>query len=230
AVALEAAPEPIAHIRQRPPGLREVALAPGIHSLGVLADDDEVDAVGIGQRRAHARVELRGTHAGPGVHLPAQPADHARRGRARGAEEHGVGRAARALRLLGDRGARRRNLEGRQDLHRHAGAAQHLARGLDHLEADGLPGKGVKFHDGSLMTSRDVKASYDHIIFPPASVVSSRQATYGTVESVEAPTPDTVVFRLKYAEASFMANLAQPWNWIYKADILAKDPNWYKKN
>jgi len=90
--------------------------------------------------------------------------------------------------------------------------------------------KGVKFHDGSVMTSKDVKASYDHIIFPPAAVVSSRQATYGAVESVEAPTPDTVVFRLKYPEASFMTNLAQPWNWIYKADILAKDPNWYKKN
>src|SRR5205809_7377348 len=90
--------------------------------------------------------------------------------------------------------------------------------------------KGVKFHDGSVMTSRDVKASYDHIIFPPASVVSSRKAIYSAVEAVEAPAPDTIVFRLKYPEASFMTNLAQPWNWIYKADILAKDPNWYKKN
>src|SRR5215813_6999013 len=82
--------------------------------------------------------------------------------------------------------------------------------------------KGVKFHDGSVMTSKDVKASYDHIIFPPSDVVSSRKATYQSVEAVEAPNPDTVVFRLKYPEASFMANLSQPWNWIYKADILAK--------
>src|SRR5207249_2656323 len=63
--------------------------------------------------------------------------------------------------------------------------------------------KGVKFHDGSVMTSADVKASYDHIIFPPAAVVSSRQATYGAVQSVQAPAPDTVVFRLKHPEASF---------------------------
>jgi peptide/nickel transport system substrate-binding protein len=89
---------------------------------------------------------------------------------------------------------------------------------------------GVKFHDGSLLTAKDVKASYDHIIFPPPTVVSSRKATYQAVESVEAPNADTVVFRLKHSEASFLANLAQPWNWIYRADILAKDPNWYKTN
>src|SRR5499426_958920 len=37
---------------------------------------------------------------------------------------------------------------------------------------------GVKFHDGSVMTSRDVKASYDHIIFPPPGVGSSRKGAY----------------------------------------------------
>jgi len=90
--------------------------------------------------------------------------------------------------------------------------------------------QGVKFHDGSVMTSRDVKASYDKIIFPPAGVVSSRQAAYRAVEAVEAPTADTIVFRLKWPEASIIANLSSPWNFIYKADILAKDPNWYDKN
>ena len=90
--------------------------------------------------------------------------------------------------------------------------------------------RGVKFHDGSLMTSRDVKASYDHIIFPPDGVVSSRKAAYTVVEAVEAPTPDTVVFRLKWYEASILANLSSPWNYIYKADVLTKDPRWYEKN
>src|SRR5256884_689388 len=90
--------------------------------------------------------------------------------------------------------------------------------------------RGVKFHDGSLMTSADVKSSYDHIIFPPPTVASSRQAAYHLVEAVEAPSPDTVVFRLKWYEASFIANLSSPWNWIYRAEILAKDPRWYEKN
>jgi peptide/nickel transport system substrate-binding protein len=90
--------------------------------------------------------------------------------------------------------------------------------------------RGVKFHDGSLMTSADVKASYDHIIFPPPGVNSSRQAAYQLVEAVEAPTPDTVVFRLKWYEGSFLANVSSPWNWIFKAEILARDPRWYEKN
>src|SRR5687767_2740442 len=41
--------------------------------------------------------------------------------------------------------------------------------------------QGVKFHDGSLMTSRDVKASYDRIVFPGPGMVSSRKSTYSSV-------------------------------------------------
>ncbi len=90
--------------------------------------------------------------------------------------------------------------------------------------------KGVKFHDGSELTSRDVKASYDKIIFPPPGVGSARKQTYQVVEVVEAPDPLTVRFRLKWPAASFLSSLASPWNFIYKADIIAKDPNWYQKN
>jgi peptide/nickel transport system substrate-binding protein len=90
--------------------------------------------------------------------------------------------------------------------------------------------QGVKFHDGSTMTSRDVKASYDKIIFPPEGVGSSRKGQYSDVAAVEAPDASTVVFRLKEASASFLSSMSSPWNFIYKADILAKDPHWYEKN
>jgi peptide/nickel transport system substrate-binding protein len=90
--------------------------------------------------------------------------------------------------------------------------------------------QGVRFHDGSPMTSRDVKASYDKIISPPAGVISMRKGAYQVVEAVEAVDPHTVRFRLKWPEASFLVNLASPYNWIFKADILAKDMRWYETN
>src|SRR5438309_1663256 len=90
--------------------------------------------------------------------------------------------------------------------------------------------RGVKFHDGGELTSRDVKASYDKIIFPPAGVASDRKGEYVVVEAVDAPDASTVVFRLKWPAASFLASLASPFNWIYKADVLARDIRWYEKN
>ncbi len=90
--------------------------------------------------------------------------------------------------------------------------------------------KGVKFHDGSLLTARDIKASYDKIFSPPAGVLSLRKALYTAVEKVEVPDDYTVVIRLKWPSASFLPFLAAPYNYIYKADILAKNPRWYEKN
>ena len=90
--------------------------------------------------------------------------------------------------------------------------------------------QGVKFHDGSIMTSRDVKASYDRIISPPAGIISMRKGSYQVVEAVETPDPNTVRFRLKWPEASFLVSVASPYNWILKADILAKDMRWYETN
>jgi peptide/nickel transport system substrate-binding protein len=89
---------------------------------------------------------------------------------------------------------------------------------------------GVKFHDGSAMTSKDVKATYDKIVFPPKGVGSSRKGQYAVVESIEAPDATTVVFKLKQPSGAFLASVASPWNFIYSAAILAKDMHWYEKN
>jgi peptide/nickel transport system substrate-binding protein len=90
--------------------------------------------------------------------------------------------------------------------------------------------QGVKFHDGSPLTSADVKASYDKILNPPAGVRSIRKFHYSAVASVEAPDPHTVVFKLKFPSASLLLNLASPWNVIFPKSYLDKDPNHFKKN
>jgi len=89
---------------------------------------------------------------------------------------------------------------------------------------------GIRFHDGSPLTSADVKASYDKILFPPEGVRSIRQHHYSSVASVEAPDPTTVVFKLKFPSASLLTNLASPWNVIFPKKYLDKDPNYFKNN
>ena len=90
--------------------------------------------------------------------------------------------------------------------------------------------KEIKFHDGSPLTAKDVKATYDKIIFPPEGVASARNGSYGVVDKMETPDIYTMVFYLKHPSASFLANLASPWNFIYSAEKLAQDPRWYEKN
>src|SRR5918992_2162335 len=68
----------------------------------------------------------------------------------------------------------------------------------DHLTYTFALHEGVKFHDGSDLTSADVKASLEKIIFPPEGVVSPRRSYYQMVKGIEAPDPRTVVFRLHH--------------------------------
>jgi peptide/nickel transport system substrate-binding protein len=89
---------------------------------------------------------------------------------------------------------------------------------------------GVKWHDGSPLTAADVAASWNKIIDPPEGVASVRQSHYMMVDTVEAPDPTTVVFRLKFATSAFLPAIADPFSWIYKKEILDKDPRWYEKN
>jgi peptide/nickel transport system substrate-binding protein len=86
----------------------------------------------------------------------------------------------------------------------------------------------VLFHDGSKLTSADVKVSYERIIHPPQGVLSVRQADYAAITSIDTPDPLTVVFRLQWPDAAMSANFASPWNCIYSAAKLAEDPQFPK--
>jgi peptide/nickel transport system substrate-binding protein len=85
--------------------------------------------------------------------------------------------------------------------------------------------RGVKFHDGSPLTSEDIKASYDRIINPPQGVVSIRKAYYSDLD-VSAPDPATVVFKLKNPMAGVLEALASPYNCIYSAAKLKQNPRY----
>ena len=75
------------------------------------------------------------------------------------------------------------------------------------------------FHDGSKLTSADVKASYQRIIDPPPGVVSARRVDYTAISGIDTPDPRTIVFHLAWPEAAMLANFASPWNCIYSAAI-----------
>ena len=65
---------------------------------------------------------------------------------------------------------------------------------------------------------------------PPEGVLSPRESWFMMVDKVEAPDPSTVVFRLKFATSAFLPALADPFAFIYKKEILDRDPQWYKRN
>jgi peptide/nickel transport system substrate-binding protein len=87
----------------------------------------------------------------------------------------------------------------------------------------------VVFHDGSPLTSADVKASYERIVHPPAGVISARQVNYAAIDTIETPDPLTVVFNLKWPEAAMLQNFASEWNSIYCAAKLKDNPQYPAK-
>lgn len=86
--------------------------------------------------------------------------------------------------------------------------------------------KGVKFHDGSTLSSADVKASYERISNPPKGVVSVRKGAYADIASIDAPDASTVVFKLKAPNAAMLSLFASPWDCIYSEAKLKSDPKY----
>jgi peptide/nickel transport system substrate-binding protein len=90
--------------------------------------------------------------------------------------------------------------------------------------------KDVFFHDGQQLTSADVKATFEKIIFPPKGAASPRKAFFTSVEKVTAPDKWTVVFDLKYPTTAFIPSAAMPFNFLFSKAKLDKDIHWYEKN
>ena len=84
--------------------------------------------------------------------------------------------------------------------------------------------EGVKFHDGALMTSADVKATFDRIIFPPEGIVSGREPVFRSAAMTEVRVVDplTVEFVLSEARPTdfVLAAFAMGYNGIYRKQTL----------
>ena len=66
---------------------------------------------------------------------------------------------------------------------------------------------GVKFHDGRLLTSKDVKWTFDSLL--DGSLRTPKTGTYQSIASVEAADPATVIFHLKRPNVSLLWNLSE---------------------
>jgi peptide/nickel transport system substrate-binding protein len=66
--------------------------------------------------------------------------------------------------------------------------------------------RGVRFHDGRPLTSRDVKYTFDSVIH--GHIVTTKSAAYRYVDRVEAPDDFTVIFRLKQPFATLLWNVS----------------------
>ena len=65
----------------------------------------------------------------------------------------------------------------------------------------------VRFHDGTQLTSRDVQYTFRSLLDGTVSTIKAGHP-YNLIDSVEAPDPYTVVFKLKDVYAPFLWNVA----------------------
>jgi peptide/nickel transport system substrate-binding protein len=65
--------------------------------------------------------------------------------------------------------------------------------------------RGITFHDGRALTSRDVKATVDYMMDPANR--SPKRGSFTMIASIEAPDEQTVIFHLKEPYASFLWNM-----------------------
>jgi len=88
---------------------------------------------------------------------------------------------------------------------------------------------GVLFHDGTPLTSDDVVATYNRMIFPPQGVVSLLKDRFSSVAKVEAMDPLTVKFTMKQASPIFLLVMTDTTQAIYSKKTLDANNNDLRK-
>ena len=83
---------------------------------------------------------------------------------------------------------------------------------LDDLTLELKLRDGVLFHDGSKLTSEDVKYTFDRIMDPDAR--SEATGYFAVLDKVEAPDPQTVRFKTKAPDPLMEQRLASYGSWI----------------
>ena len=66
--------------------------------------------------------------------------------------------------------------------------------------------QGVRFHDGRLLTSKDVKWTFDSLL--QGKIRSVKAAVYKYIDHIDAPDETTVIFHLKEPDATLLWNLS----------------------
>lgn len=91
--------------------------------------------------------------------------------------------------------------------------------------------EGVVFHDGTPLTSADVKATYEHYVTPGDFRPPARSYVGPFVETVEAPDSHTVVLNLNAPAAVLLQNLSAAWaNIVSKKDLDENGIEWFVTN
>ena len=88
----------------------------------------------------------------------------------------------------------------------------------------------VKFHDGSGFTSADVKATYDHFLNPGDAGPPGRSYIAPYIERVDAPSPYTLVVKLKGPSPLLLMNLAIDWTMIAPKKSIDQGLDWFHTN
>lgn len=90
--------------------------------------------------------------------------------------------------------------------------------------------KGVKWHDGSDFTARDVKASFDRVMKPPEGMVSPRKAQFARIQNTDIRDDHTIVFQVDQAWPELLYALADAQNPILPAKIIETNPKFFLDN